>query len=134
MKNWLGYVMLNSHFLFTLKILSILHEQGIIHVSIFDLNSLRESTLFFRWYANARILHDTLHAFNKNVKSYPTSIDVSDQPVYALTKELQYRYLHPSEKYCPIMGGLHIEQSLLRICGQLIEGSGLVEILTLQNF
>ena len=33
-----------------------------------------------------------------------TPIDVSDQPVYALTKELQYRYPHPFEKYCPIMG------------------------------
>ena len=32
------------------------------------------------------------------------------------------------------MGGLHIEQSLLRIHGQLIEGSGLTEILTLHNF
>ena len=32
------------------------------------------------------------------------------------------------------MGGLHIEQSLLRIHGQLIEGSGLAEILTLRKF
>ena len=54
-----------------------------------------------------------------------TPIDVSDQPVYALIKELQYRYPHLFEKYCPVMGGLHIEQSLLRIHGQLIEGSGL---------
>ena len=32
------------------------------------------------------------------------------------------------------MRGLHIKQSLLRIYGQLIEGSGLVEILTLRDF
>lgn len=32
------------------------------------------------------------------------------------------------------MRGLHIKQSLLRIYGQLIEGSGLVEILTLHDF
>ena len=32
------------------------------------------------------------------------------------------------------MRGLHIEQSLLRIHGQLIEGSGLAEILTLRKF
>ena len=63
-----------------------------------------------------------------------TSIDVSDLPVYALTKELQYHYPHLFEKYCPIMGGLHIKQSLLRIHGQLIEGFGLAEILTLHNF
>ena len=63
-----------------------------------------------------------------------TPIDVSDQPVYALTKELQYHYPYLFQKYCPIMGGLHIEQSLLRIHGQLIEGSGLTEILTFQLF
>ena len=33
-----------------------------------------------------------------------TPIDVSDQPVYALTKELQYCYPHLFEKYCPVMG------------------------------
>ena len=63
-----------------------------------------------------------------------TPIDVSDQAVYALTKELQYRYPHLFEKYCPIMGGLHIEQSLLLIHIQLIEGPGLGNILTLHNF
>ena len=62
------------------------------------------------------------------------SIDVSDQAVYGLTKELQYRYPHLFEKYCPIMGGLHIEQSLLLIHTQLIEGPGLGNILTLPNF
>ena len=70
----------------------------------------------------------------KALNSTQTPIDVSDQPVYAITKELQYRHPHLFEKYCPIMGGLHIEQSLLAIHGQLIEGSGLTEILTLYNF
>ena len=70
----------------------------------------------------------------KALNSTQTPIDVSDQPVYAITKELQYRYPHLFEKYCPIMGGLHNEQSLLATHGQLIEGSGLTEILTLYNF
>ena len=71
----------------------------------------------------------------KALNSAQTLIEVSDQPVYAITKELQYRYSHLFEKYCPIMGGLHIEQSLLAMThGQLIEGSGLTETLTLYNF
>jgi len=70
----------------------------------------------------------------KVLNSNQTPIDVSDQPVYAITKELLYRYPRLFEKYCPIMGGLHIEQSLLVIHGQLIEGSGLAELLTFHNF
>ena len=63
-----------------------------------------------------------------------TPVDVSEKPVYALTKELQYRYPHLFEKYYPIMGGLHIEQSLLRIYGQLYEVSFIAEIITLHSF
>ena len=70
----------------------------------------------------------------KALNATQTPIDVSDQPVYAITKELQYRYPHLFEKHCLIMGGLHIEQSLLAIHGQLIEGSELTETLTLYNF
>ena len=63
-----------------------------------------------------------------------TPIDVSDQPVYALTKELQFRHPEIFSQYFPIFGQLHIEQSLLVIYGQLIEGSGLVQILTENKF
>ena len=63
-----------------------------------------------------------------------TAAHVSDQPVYAITKELQYRYPHLFEKYFPLMGGLHIEQSLLVMYGQLIEGSGLIGFLNFHNF
>ena len=63
-----------------------------------------------------------------------TPVDVSDQPVYALTKELQFRHSQIYSKYFPLFGQLHIEQSLLVIHGQLIEGSGLLEILTENKF
>ena len=63
-----------------------------------------------------------------------TPTDVSHQPVYVLTKELRYHYPQLFEKYCPIMGGLHVEQSLLPIHGQLIEDSALAGICTLHNF
>ena len=80
------------------------------------------------------------HSMTLNINStrtlnpIQTPIDASDQPVYGLTKGLQYRYPHLFEKYCRIMGVLHIEQALLHIHGQLIGGSGLAEILTLHNF
>ena len=60
-----------------------------------------------------------------------TSIDTCDQPVYALTKEIQWRF--PEEfgpnSYFTLLGGLHFEQCMLAILGELIKGSGLYEIL-----
>ena len=62
-------------------------------------------------------------------------VDVSDQPVYALTKELQWR--KPEEFgenfYFAMFGGLHLEHMLLLIHGELIQGSGLYEILHINN-
>lgn len=63
-----------------------------------------------------------------------TPVDVSDQPVYALTKELQYRHPEEFSNYFALFGQLHIEQSLLTVHGLLIKGSGLVEILTQNKF
>ena len=63
-----------------------------------------------------------------------TPVDVSDQPVYALTKKLQFRHPEMFSQYFPILGQLHIEQSLLVINRQLIEGSGLVQIFTENKF
>ena len=63
-----------------------------------------------------------------------TPVDVSDCPVYALTKELQWRYPNKFGNYFSLMGSLHIEQSLLITHGQLIEGTGLPEILEQHKF
>ena len=63
-----------------------------------------------------------------------TPVDVSDQPVYALTKEAQYRFPTVFSEYVPLLGGLHIEQSLLSLHSELIIGSGLLEILNQLNF
>ena len=63
-----------------------------------------------------------------------TPVDVSDQPVYALTKKLQFRHPEMFSQYFPIFGQLYIEQSLLVIHGQLIKDSGLVQILTENKF
>ena len=63
-----------------------------------------------------------------------TPVDVSDQPVYALTKELILRFSDKFSKYFALFGQLHIEQCILVIHGQLIKGSGLLEILTENKF
>ena len=56
-----------------------------------------------------------------------TPVDVCDQPVYALTKEIQFRKpeLFGNNQYFSLMGGLHIEHCLLSIHGELIKGSRL---------
>ena len=60
-------------------------------------------------------------------------VDCSDLPVFALTKELQFRYPKMFQNYFPLFGGLQIEQSLLPLHGQLIKNSGLMKILNLQK-
>ena len=54
-----------------------------------------------------------------------TPVNISDQPVYALTKKLQFRHPDIFSQYFPIFGQLPIEKSLLITHGHLIEGSGL---------
>ena len=122
MKNWLGYAMFNNHFLLMMKILSIPDGQGITQISIMPLNSLLESILILPLIpGKVNALQTQGHCMALNINSTrtlnptQTPIEVSDQPVYGLTKELMYRYPHLFEKHCSIMGRLHIEQSLLSI-------------------
>ena len=58
-------------------------------------------------------------------------VDESDQPVYRLLKELQWRFSSRFglEKYFCLLGSLHLEKSILLLCGLLIEGSGLDKIM-----
>ena len=58
-----------------------------------------------------------------------TPVDMSDCPVFAFTKEAQYRLADEFSDYFAMFGGLHIEQCMLVTHGQLIAGSGLKEIL-----
>ena len=59
-------------------------------------------------------------------------VDVCDQPIYALTKEIQWRYpdTFGNSKYFCLFGSLHIEKSMLVVHGQIIKGTGLDKILT----
>ena len=81
---------------------------------------------------------DTMyHVMNLNTKitnflnSSQTPVDTCDQPVYALTKTIQWMFPETfgSDKYLSILGGLHIEQSALVMHGELIKGSGLEKVL-----
>ena len=60
-----------------------------------------------------------------------TAVDCSDQPIYALSKILQWtfpeRFSVP--KYFPMFGCLHIEKALFMSNGHLVRGMGLTEIL-----
>ena len=76
-----------------------------------------------------------VHTMNLNIKAISalnpgqTPVDVTDCPVYALTKETQFRFPEHFSNYFAMFRGLHIEQCLLVTHGQFIEGSGLREIL-----
>ena len=61
-----------------------------------------------------------------------TPVDVRDQPVFALTKEIQRRYPEKfgSGSYFCLFGGFQYEQCMLTIHGKLIKGSGLENILS----
>ena len=63
-----------------------------------------------------------------------TPVDTRDEPLFALSKEAQYRYPKLFSNYVVLFGALHIEQSLLGIHGQLIDGSGLLLILNQLKF
>ena len=58
-------------------------------------------------------------------------VDVSDQPIYAISRRLQQLLPHElgPGMYVPMFGGLHIEKLLLEIHGQIVDGSGLSELL-----
>ena len=73
------------------------------------------------------IIADTIKKINPD----QIPIDTCDQPVFALTKGVQWRYPEKfsDEHYFSIMGGLHIEQEVLDIHGEIISGRGLTEIL-----
>ena len=57
--------------------------------------------------------------------------DTVDQPVFALAKELMIRFADKfgPDKYFCLVRRLHIQKSLLIICGQVIKGGGLDEIM-----
>lgn len=46
-----------------------------------------------------------------------------DEPLFAITKELQWTYPDSFGNIVPMMGGLHIEMTMLKCIGQWLEGS-----------
>ena len=60
------------------------------------------------------------------------AVDTADEPIFALTKELMIRFperFGPDKYFC-LFGSLHIEKSILVMCGQIIKGSGLDELMS----
>ena len=55
-----------------------------------------------------------------------TAVDCSDQPINALSKTIQWKYLEFAfPKYFALFGGLHIEKDLLMANEHLLAGTGL---------
>ena len=77
------------------------------------------------------ITSKTISVINPN----QTPVDTCDQPVYALTKQTQWRYpeLFGNSKYFSLFGGFHIEKALLIVHGEFIKGSGLDKLLGQSN-
>ena len=63
-----------------------------------------------------------------------TPVDVCDCPVFALSKKLQFRYPSKYNNYVTLLGGLHLEQAILAMHGQLIDGSGLLQLIEQYHF
>ena len=63
------------------------------------------------------------HTMRLNIKAVNAlnpgelSVDTSDCPIYALTKEAIYRFPVKFPGYCAMFGSLHIEQCLLVVHG-----------------
>ena len=78
------------------------------------------------------IIKNTIHYINPN----QVPVDISDQPVYALSKEVQLRYhsVFGSSQYVCVLGDFHIEHTNLLIHGELIKGHGLEAVLEKNNF
>ena len=69
------------------------------------------------------------------ISEHQIPVDVSDQPVYALSREVQLldRCEFGPGKYVCLFGDLHIEQSLLGLHGEIIKGSGLDTVMANSN-
>ena len=68
-----------------------------------------------------------------HINQHQIPIDVSDLPVFTLSKELQLRLplMFGPDQYICLLGDLHIEQSLLGMHADLIKESGLSSCSTL---
>ena len=62
-----------------------------------------------------------------------TPVGTCDQPMYALMKELQWRWPLEFENYFSLFAGMHIEQSMQNVHGDTMRGSGLPEVLKISN-
>ena len=67
----------------------------------------------------------------KKINPGQPAVITGDQPVYAIAKQLQWRFpdQYGEDKLVVMMGGLHIEMCILSMLGKWLTGSGWTEIL-----
>ena len=93
------------------------------------------------------LLRDKVHTLNmqahcmllnissvKALNEGQTPVDTCDQQLFAISMESKYRNPVLFNDYVVLFGALHIEQSFLGIHPDLINGSGLLEIMNHLNF
>ena len=76
---------------------------------------------------------NTIKSTIEKLNPSQTPVDTWDQSVYTLTKELRWRRPLEFENYFSLFAGMHIEQSMQDVHGDLIRGSGLSEVLNISN-
>lgn len=107
-----------------------------VHWSSFHANRNRSKILHPCTTVLLPLFHETVHTpsmMNHSLKiaikttsflnpGQPTVI-ACDEPLFAIVKELQWAYPELYENLVPMLGGLHIEMTILRCIGQWLEGS-----------
>ena len=64
-----------------------------------------------------------------------TPVMTVDQPLYAIAKTIQWKWpdLYGEKKFVVMMGGLHIEMSMLKLIGDWLDKSGWTHVITTEN-
>ena len=68
--------------------------------------------------------------YTEYINPQQIAVGCSDQPLYALKKKIQWACPQQlsNQSYFAFMGGLHIEQAALKVHGELLQGTGLDDI------
>ena len=83
------------------------------------------------------LIREKLHTLDTQIHCMKmngqTPVDVCNQPVYALTKQVQWKFPNLFKDYFTLFRGLHVEKCVLGIHGQYTKGSGLSKLLGKSN-
>ena len=73
-------------------------------------------------------MHEDSDGLTNHLDSGQTTIMVADQPVYAITKQLQWCYPNQCRLLFILLGPLHIEMAFMGAIGDWVKGSSWTDI------